>query len=675
MSKTLCAVIFSALGLSLVAITTGWNSPSSNSSHDNAISSNNAVSTMPVRKVEKNLKKAISLIDHGEIAQAMNIIKMHENLFDFDTPIGREWINLDIAASIASRNYPNLITLFQKFPQPFWVDEEAALHLGNALITVEKIYEYGVLRDGWKGKESHHQEWLFLDVDALLLANQNDAAIKMLQTNCTGGLEDCQRLVRLALLSINENPKEAWDYLTEAGIKDPQNPDIHTYRARLLESVGKNALALSEYTSAVNTAPSNIYLKDQLADFYLRHGQFQQARAIWLETLNGPTLDTIWQKAIFWSRMISPTSFNWKTISPPVGKSHAFNLYLLGLESDQFWNETLFDKIPNAQVLLETQQATFWMRLLDHLKNRRENQALKLLETNSFASNSWDSSLEHALRQILTYRKTGQMAFLVGENEELDNSKIAKAYNAQGNSFFAALDRMADDSIDHDGFNVELKSLINSDEAFAAAFVSAGWLEAGLQLHAMAKYPEEFPDWTTASMIEAISSNRSTEGAFNFAMEQPLSPRLAGVVDVLIKLSKDDKTILDKLQIMSQESTEKGVKASWLLSLIYIDKEEPSKARQTIMAQGKFADSIIGKESLARIALMENYPVLAASLYESIEDSSSEAKSYLAWKAYTEKNWAKARQLTEALLKIYPDNGMLKDNLHKISEEEKVAAR
>ncbi|MBA3602671.1 MAG: hypothetical protein H0W50_03320 [Parachlamydiaceae bacterium] len=675
MWKTLCAIIFGALGFSLVTITTGWNSPTSNISFDNPISLNDLSLTMPARKIEKSLKKATLLLEQGEIVQAMNIIKMHEKLFDYETSVGRQWLDLYISASIASRDYPQLIALFQRFPESFWANEEASLHLGNALITAQNADEYSLLRHGWRGKESRQQEWLFLDVDTLLLSNQNEEAIKMLQSNCLAGTEDCQRLVRLALLSVNDNPKVAWEYLTEAGLKDPQNPDIHTYRARLLESVGKNALALSEYTSAVNTAPSNIFLKDQLADFYLRHGQFPHARSVWLETLNGPTLDTIWLKAVFWSRMISPITFKWSTLSPPVGKSHAFNLYLLGLEADQFWNESLFDKIPNAQVLLETQQATFWMRLLDHLKNRRENSALKLIEANIFADELWDSSLERALHQILTYRKTGKMPVTDDASKELEVTKIAKAYNAQGNPFFAALNRMSNMSIVQDGVNVELKSLIDSDEAFAAAFISAGWLEAGLQLHAMAKYPDEFPDWATASMIEAISSNHSPEGALKFAMEQPLSPRLAGVVDVLLKLSKDDKSMLDKLQVFSQESTEKGIKASWLLSLIYIEKGEPLKAKQTIMAQGKFADSVIGKESLARIALLENYPVLATSFYESIEDVSSEAKSYLAWKAYTEKKWERARQLTEALLKIYPDNSMLKENLHKISEEEKVAVK
>ena len=52
------------------------------------------------------------------------------------------------------------------------------------------------------------------------------------------------RLIHLALLNVFENPKAAWDYLTAAYNKDPENPEIHSYRAKLLETVGKNNLAL-----------------------------------------------------------------------------------------------------------------------------------------------------------------------------------------------------------------------------------------------------------------------------------------------------------------------------------------------------------------------------------------------------------------------------------------------
>ena len=61
----------------------------------------------------------------------------------------------------------------------------------------------------------------------------------------------------------------------------------------------------------------------------------------------------------------------------------------------------------------------------------------------------------------------------------------------------------------------------------------------------------------------------------------------------------------------------------------------------------------------------------ATPLYATIEASSSEAQSYLARKAFRDKDWLRARYLTEKLLKQYPNNALLNENLKKIAEEEK----
>lgn len=663
MLKAPFSVVVAALGLSIVSLTTAWNSLAMATPIANSI---DIPAFAETDEAAKSLKKASLMLQQGDVDRALAILKAHENQLDYSTANGKQWVDLFVAASITLRDYPQLINLYHKFPEPILTEESASLHIGNALISFGNVDEYSLLRSSWKGRENKLQEWLFLDVDAMLMANQTENAVKLLQAHHFTGAEDSPRLVRLALLTIKNHPKEAWDYLTEAGVKDPQNPDIHTYRARLLESVGKNALAMSEYTSAVNTAPSNIFLKDQLADFYLRHGQFAQALSIWLETLNAPSLDSIWLKVIFWSRMITPISFDWTMIAPPVGKSHAFNLYLLDLAPGQLWDEALFARIPNARHLLATQQATFWLRLLDHLKNGREELALNLLQANPFAKESWNSSLEQVLRQILIYRKTEQMPVGIMEENSLD-VRMAKAYEKGENPFFAALKEMnASNSLED---NKALQILLKSDEVFAAAFISEGWLEAGLQLHAMPKYSEEFPEWVSIGMMEALSTNRSPDETLKFAMQQPLSPQHFGLVNILIRLSKNNSSINDHLYLLAQEPSEMGIKAAWLSSLLYIENGDYPAAARMIMAQPQLADSILGKETLARIALLENDVSLANSLYQQLEEVSAEAKSYLARRAFAEKDWDKARQLTEALLEVYPGNPLLQENLRKIFQE------
>jgi hypothetical protein len=83
----------------------------------------------------------------------------------------------------------------------------------------------------------------------------------------------------------------------------------------------------------------------------------------------------------------------------------------------------------------------------------------------------------------------------------------------------------------------------------------------------------------------------------------------------------------------------------------------------------QLAKDTAGQEALARIALLEGDEPTADKIYLGIEKTSTEAKSYLARKAFAEKNWERAQELTEDLLKIYPANQVLKDNLQKIKNE------
>jgi hypothetical protein len=98
------------------------------------------------------------------------------------------------------------------------------------------------------------------------------------------------------------------------------------------------------------------------------------------------------------------------------------------------------------------------------------------------------------------------------------------------------------------------------------------------------------------------------------------------------------------------------VRAAWLISLIHIDRGQYTEAKAIIEGQPKLADNVTGKETLARIALLEGNNELANKLYLAIEKVSPEAKSYLARKAFIEKDWKTARELTEDLLRQYPTN-------------------
>jgi predicted Zn-dependent protease len=620
-------------------------------------------------------QKAEKLLKEGNTLEAVKILQANENSLEYQTEKGKKWVDLLIEISNQTRNAPQMINIYETIPEAFEGNEVRSLQVANAYIISSRTNDYLVLSEKWKDRAARPQDWLVLDADRLILDNQRNQAIKVLQSHTFEGANDTGRLVRLALLSLPDNPQQAWDYLNEAYKKDPQNPDIRTYRARLLEGLGKQPLALSEYIAAVKTSPNNIFLRDQLAEFYLRSSRYNSAISIWLEALKKTPYAPLWVKAFFWNRVVTPINYNWKSLAPEKSDLEPLVNYLENLPNNEFWNTKNFDKITNGQRFLTTQQATFWLRLINDLKNGRESDAEELLQYNPFEKTSWNHALEIALRRILNFRKTGRLnideAPMTTNSATLD-SGIAAPNSTEGD-FLRELNKYAAQPPPEDSSGQipeSLRALLLSKDAFSAVFLSTGWNEAAIQLRTLDVYPDSFPKWVAIAMTQALRTNRSNEEALTFAALQKPSEQISLLIGELLAASKQTDTALDKLRKMALEPTDVGLRASWLISQIYIERGEYQLAESSIESQPRLANSTLGKEVKARIALLQNNEQLANDIYTSILDSSAEAKSYVARRAYAAKDWSKAKQLTEELLIQYPDNTILNENLKKIYDEQ-----
>jgi hypothetical protein len=71
---------------------------------------------------------------------------------------------------------------------------------------------------------------------------------------------------------------------------------------------------------------------------------------------------------------------------------------------------------------------------------------------------------------------------------------------------------------------------------------------------------------------------------------------------------------------------------------------------------------------LARLAFLQGDEVLADKMYAGIETESDEAKDYLAKQVIARKNWPRARQLTEELIKKHPDQAQCRATLETINK-------
>lgn len=610
---------------------------------------------------EPDLLKAREYLNFGKPEEALAVIQEHAKEIDYKTETGREWLDLFVRASEATVNIPQLIALNDYYPKSFDGHEKAALLIASHYLATNRGKEYQKLREHWIGREAKPEAWFVLDADKLLADGKRQEAIELLTSRSFAGKSDSARLIRLALLYAYEEPKNSWDYLTQAYAKDPENPDIRSYRAKLLETVGKMPLALQEYKAAIQADPQNPYLKDQLAEFLVRSEQYPEALNIWYDQLKSSAPDTTWVKALFWSRVAQPIAFDWKAGKVPQGKLEPLIRYMLALQPGTFWDNSAFEKLPDGQIYLSSQQATFWFRLLDDLKNGKEKEAYSLLQYNPFSSVSWNPRLEQELKRILQYRQTGRFG-----NEAVKPADSEEPYFAQIDAIAQSTAENKSPEVPHD-----LHDLLKGPEAFAMAFLAAGWNEAGLGLHEMQAIPPTYPEWVALEISKALRENRGDNAALKFATAQPASASLSLLIGEIYLAKGDPERALRHLSHLKGEDSDAGYRASWLISLIEIERGQYDDAKAAIQEQPRLSQDVLGKETLARIALLQGDTQTAEDLYITLEKVSTEAQSYLARKAFFDKDWKRARRLTENLLRQYPDNPMLQQNLSKIIEEQR----
>ncbi|MBA3816477.1 MAG: hypothetical protein H0X29_08155 [Parachlamydiaceae bacterium] len=611
-------------------------------------------------------------LDAYKIQNTLAFLNEHAPDIDLTTDVGKKRLELLINQYSENDSPEALILLYEAFPSAFDYKEIASLAVAKALLSTQQIDRYHLIRKEWRGHEREPDQWFFMDAEALIMDHRFQEASELLNSRTLKDKAETERLTRLALLHIVEDPKLSWKYLSEAAVKDSENPSLNTYKAHLLEAASKYDMALSEYIYAIQKDPENPLQREHLADFYFRTHQYNAAIQALEDSLNAPSSDTIWLKALFLSRIVTPINYDWHNNQMPEGELMALVENLKGLPPGIFWNNATFERLPEAAKFINNQQETFWLRLLMALKNNKENEAIDLLQQNPFLTVSWMPELECHLKTVLSFRQVLQQASSFNGSSEgtkhlMDLRKLDKQ------SCLDSLTMISKAPLDHIpsvDLPKSLYDLILSKEVFASLFLAAGWDEAALQLHSLAVIPEELPEWIPLQLTEAINRNRGPVQALQFAQNQKTTPEITLLIARLALTTKQPILAIDKLKGLYKNKNDIGRIAAKLLSSIYLEQNDNNAAKEAILSQPLLAAELPSKEILAKIALQSGNTIAANSLYLEIEKESSEAKAFLARKAFMDKDWKRAKTLTEALIKQFPENKILKDNLHNILLEE-----
>lgn len=612
------------------------------------------------RSESKDYARAEAYLKASEPYEAEKIMAPYGDTLSQIRPKKWDWLPLFAEALVQTGDAPRLAILYRSYPRVVDQDERKALLIAAGLIAAHHFSDYKSLRAEWQAKRHNAAAWFALDADVLIAQRKREEAIAFLQSKAFDGPDDSSRLIRLALLTASTHLQDAWGFLEKAAVKDPKNSRIYSYRGQILEQLNRTSLARQEYLTAIEKNPKDPVLYDQLAEFYLRQGLPEKAFETWKTALELPGSAFIRLRILFWSRLITPYSINWADLPPVTGPLKPLIDFLASLPPSEPWNEELFNKIPNRQTFLKERQETFWLRLINALTHKEEDQALKILTHNPFQGQLWAPNLARALHQILSFRRYGVLQFEKG----IDPFPIAK--ERPFHSFFHQLNEASAAQGVASKMGRDLEALVLSPYAFSAAFLAEGWLQAALDFNIPVALPNTLPPWLSYAYTQALRLTKGPLEALNFAILQSPSNPLTLLIGELMVATGSPDAASEQLKPLIEQEDEVGMRAAWIAALLSFSRERYAEAQEIVAQNAQLKETVEGKELLAKIALEQGDKQRAIQLYEEIEGGSFDAKYYLAQLAYQEKNYARAKALIEALLVDFPNNPQLLVEWEKI---------
>ncbi|MBN2310748.1 MAG: DUF4114 domain-containing protein [Candidatus Hydrogenedentes bacterium] len=461
-------------------------------------------------------REALGFLEHAEPAKAVEAVRRAKAGC---RPADRAALaEIEVDALGRFKDYAGLTGAYTEAREAFAKHEDASLSLGHAFVETDRPDDYADLRAVWRERSAGPAAWHILDADLLLRRGKPDDALALLNRRRFAGPDEARRLARLAVIAAGRAPDQAGAPIAEAVRLAPDNPDVRLAEGAVEELRGDAARAAPAYRAALELAPGDPFVRDQAAEFLRRQGRLREAVGTWAKGLPPPTMDFVWTKALFWARAAAPIAVDWAKFEPPDTEARPLIDFLRGLGPGRFWDAAAFEPIALAHPHLATRQESFWLRLLDALGRRREDEALSLLNLSRFGDRSWHEALELALIRVLTFRRLGFM------DPSLTGSAPDPRRQAAPHPFFGLLGRWTKGQLDP--VPDDLVRLLQTDNAFAATLLAAGWDEAGLLLWRTPIEPGQAPPWLAAAAARALKHNRGTDQARAFAHEHgiPLDP-------------------------------------------------------------------------------------------------------------------------------------------------------
>lgn len=600
----------------------------------------------------EKLKIAESLLHRQHPYKALQILNQEPISHSSDPQIEQERLRLTLNAASLLGDEGILYELFKYDPSLFAHKEGAALMLAPRLLLLGDFTGFASIMEPFQSKPKKSPEWLLLQADALALQHQPNEAVALLESMRASGEYESMRQLRLALLAENEHPKVAFERLTQAMKLQPSNSDFHYFRSQLLENSAKTDLATLELKQAAAKSPENPFYRQELVDHYLRQGKFPQAYQA-LHNFNVMISSSpLWIDAILLDRVYKPFATHFDGQYLPNDRETPLLRYLLTIDRAEYWDDAAIRPQPLVAKLVEQSPEVLWLHELSFLKKDEEKEALEFLGEHP--------QMEQLYPQLYKGLQTLLTARITPSHVAQPAADLKENLSANAHPFFQSLASPP--------YNKEMENLITSDASIPALFLAAGWNEAAIRLNPLTTFPKELPKWLTFTYTQALIENRGPQVALAFAKTQPRSLQLDYLIaEILVQQGKAAEAE-PTLRQLAKSPSKLGEQATKLLADFYINQGDWKKTADIISLNPTFADSLAGKERLAKVYIKLNKGADAEAIYQAILNQSDEAKSYFAVKAFQTKDYKQALALTKQLLQKHPYRQDLKTQLQKINE-------
>lgn len=595
-------------------------------------------------------QQAKELLAQSQVQAAADIILKHKNYLTSEDLQGIDWLPLTVEVLMQTGDTSALARLYEIYPRVVGQDQAKALAVAEGLIATRSLGRYRALRDVWLTRPHNDAAWFVLEADALMAQGKKQEATALLNSHTFDGPEDSRRLIRLAGYSVDDNPEQSWKLLEEALVKDPKNLYLRRYRGQIREKLQQYALAQREYGLAIEKSPNDPHFYQPLAEFFIRRGQIKLALETWKKALPLPDSDLVRLHVLFWTRVGVPMPVDWAALPASQSPLAPLIAYLMTLPADRMWDDVTFERLPDYQRYLKAYQETFWLRVIEALRQRKEESALDLVNNDVFISQSWSPDLVDALKAILTYRRDGA---LKKDENPLDRREFVTVH-------FSPLFRDLEESTRlSTPLTAETTHLLSGRYAFPVAFFTAGWFRAGLAFEHPATLPAGLPEWVPALYARAIWQAVGPLQALHFVNLQPVTDQTSLIKgQLMISLGSWDAG-LRQLQPLLPQATDIGLRATYLTALVLLKEERYNEAKAVLVKNPLVGQTVIGKELEARIANAQR-PIQRADRSDpGIGKQSLEWKRPLVKEARADDHAGSAPQLVESLIIDFPDERTL----------------